>query len=587
MSFDYLNFDLLVDIGKQPFKKYPYTEYTNELRIDDEIYALVGYISEVKDLNNNMVLSLSKLKEFLEGFVEQFGDRLGDKVKELLREWQESGLLNIIINEALQLGIERLEQRTSGFLHLQNYPRLENEINDNGRIKRILADATKEMREVVFTGQLEITEPIVLNKNFVQLKAVKGTKITAIEAMESMLEIVPKTNEITSKVLVSSIELDGNQLARFGVYQHKGYGLYTSLIHYEDVVVHDCSLDGFHLNAPAWLVFLRNCTSEFNGRDGVRSVIQGTEQINHVQFNDCFIQSNKENGITLNGADYLINGCVLERNQNNIAVDSSLDNNNRQYANKITIANSYFEKGKNAQILLKTSSILMGASLNSINISDCLITGDSDPTSTGTSLIKCEGGTNITLKTSNNIYSLIGKVVNPIDGGGLLTKESVINDTPKVINPNYAKIVQSTGNKTIAVTPTSVSNLDYSAVNLVFISSNIYGRVDDRITFILDKDLYNFVPFTMGVYITTDVTSAKINFDVAVFNLETNTTGQSTSVPVEITKSGNYKLNLENFWGTVRLANNEVLVGRFILNADVKGGENIQLGVPYFQFRNN
>lgn len=104
MAFDYLRFDQLSQIGKEAFKKHPYTEYSNELRIDDEVGALVGYISVMRGQHNNMVLSLDKLADYLENFIVEFGEQLGDKTIKILELWLENGILGQVINEALFKG---------------------------------------------------------------------------------------------------------------------------------------------------------------------------------------------------------------------------------------------------------------------------------------------------------------------------------------------------------------------------------------------------------------------------------------------------------------------------------------------------
>lgn len=118
-----VNLQHLVEFGKARFKKYPYTEYGNELRIDDEVYALFGYVTQMKLLTDEMIDNIVAMAEHmndnlnqfnltLDTFLNRFDGKLKDTLTNILTEWQESGKLDVLIDESLQSEMDILEQET-------------------------------------------------------------------------------------------------------------------------------------------------------------------------------------------------------------------------------------------------------------------------------------------------------------------------------------------------------------------------------------------------------------------------------------------------------------------------------------------
>lgn len=179
----------LVEFGKGRFKKYPYTEYGNELRIDDEVYALLGYVTEMKLLTDDMIDTIVAMAEHmndnlnqvdlkLDTFLNNFDGKLKDSLTNILSEWQESGKLDVLIDESLHTEMDILEEETNKKLNdfnaqlaqtmrnIQEFPRLEGETDDTGRFKRLI-EATPEGNTAFVPYQDDwyiISDTIAINK---------------------------------------------------------------------------------------------------------------------------------------------------------------------------------------------------------------------------------------------------------------------------------------------------------------------------------------------------------------------------------------------------------------------------------------
>lgn len=87
-------FQQLVLMGKEMFRKYPFTAYTNELSIDEEIYALFGKINEVTSLTNDMVA-------YLNTFIEEFETNLSVNVQSVFDKLVADGFFENLVNNGV------------------------------------------------------------------------------------------------------------------------------------------------------------------------------------------------------------------------------------------------------------------------------------------------------------------------------------------------------------------------------------------------------------------------------------------------------------------------------------------------------
>lgn len=76
--------------------------------------ALIQWVSQVDDMVDNQNTLNEKVEQFrneLDDFIENFDVRLQEEVTKTLNEWQQSGFLDVVINEALDTKYHELEQR--------------------------------------------------------------------------------------------------------------------------------------------------------------------------------------------------------------------------------------------------------------------------------------------------------------------------------------------------------------------------------------------------------------------------------------------------------------------------------------------
>lgn len=78
--------------------------------------ALISWVSQVDDMvdsQNKLTDTVSNFGTRLDIFLDRFDNRLTDEVKGTLREWQQSGFLDFVINEALKTKYHEMDVRLS------------------------------------------------------------------------------------------------------------------------------------------------------------------------------------------------------------------------------------------------------------------------------------------------------------------------------------------------------------------------------------------------------------------------------------------------------------------------------------------
>lgn len=85
---------------------YQWEEYWTKYPHGYSIFeALSKWVTQVDDMVDN----INEWNTYLEGFVEQFDKDLQNNVISILKEWQESGFLDVVIDHALQTQIDKVE----------------------------------------------------------------------------------------------------------------------------------------------------------------------------------------------------------------------------------------------------------------------------------------------------------------------------------------------------------------------------------------------------------------------------------------------------------------------------------------------
>lgn len=120
--FNHLN---VPDQWNQYFTKYP-QGYTI-------LEALLNWVQQVDDMvdnQNQLNTTVEGYRTELDEFINRFDPRLQEEVTKILSEWQESGFLDIVIDQALQTQIDDVAaQLAQVATNIMNYPKQEGEGN--------------------------------------------------------------------------------------------------------------------------------------------------------------------------------------------------------------------------------------------------------------------------------------------------------------------------------------------------------------------------------------------------------------------------------------------------------------------------
>lgn len=138
-------FEKLHDLYKDAYRKYPMTEFRNELFIDEQVAALFAYVSTIKDLTNDMV-------EYLNDFAEKFDTKLYKTVDDILQEWADTGFFDTLVNKGL---VARFTKEMNERITNQDVKILE-KIDKNGNEQVTLKNLSKEVVDLFTDSDAKI-----------------------------------------------------------------------------------------------------------------------------------------------------------------------------------------------------------------------------------------------------------------------------------------------------------------------------------------------------------------------------------------------------------------------------------------------
>src|SRR5690625_2385220 len=123
-----------------------YTKYPEGYTILESLFSWVQQVNDMVDGQNKLSNRVEDIKGQVDDFIERFSGDLQNTVVSILYDWQESGFLNIVINEALQTHIDTIDSRLS---------ELSKSVRDFG-INSDGSDITTQLQDVLntFTGTL-------------------------------------------------------------------------------------------------------------------------------------------------------------------------------------------------------------------------------------------------------------------------------------------------------------------------------------------------------------------------------------------------------------------------------------------------
>jgi hypothetical protein len=93
--------------------KHYWTKYPEGYTILEALLNWVNQVDSMVDNQNDLNKTVEQFGSRLDEFISRFDDRLQDEVEATLQEWQASGFLEVIINEALQTQMDEVDRRLS------------------------------------------------------------------------------------------------------------------------------------------------------------------------------------------------------------------------------------------------------------------------------------------------------------------------------------------------------------------------------------------------------------------------------------------------------------------------------------------
>lgn len=279
-----------------------------------------------------------------------------EKTEQILREWQESGLLNDIISAALQTEIDDLSLKIKSlFINPDDFPG-----TDVEKLRQAIAKAVADKSSVIFPRLYNITgHTIVIDKPVGRdithligmgggiVKNDAGSIFTAVDP--DMGDIVSSNMRYKSIVGAGTIVWDGNKLIRINSTNDSYVNVDTVMAantrYAQTMKFYGCTITGGNGWSFEWLkcydVVIDSCTIEHR-----QNAIRNSQAINDPDNNTLRIVNNVIEGLTGKaielGASFgvIIQGNYFELNSGGYI---DLSKNNLKYHNGLTIIGNTFQ----------------------------------------------------------------------------------------------------------------------------------------------------------------------------------------------------------------------------------------------------
>ena len=274
-----------------------WTKYPQGYTILESLMEWVSQVDSMVDQLNENTLSIKdfieKITKLVDDFLDRFGPHVRQELIDILREWQQDGTLDVVISEALQTQIDKLENHVNTESINVKYPPIglqgakgDGVEDDTNNIQNIINYAYSKGTPVFFPkGNYKITSPIKYRPYMKIYGAGVNSKIVS-HINNGYALFFDKTNENLGPhgVSISNIFIDGKN--------HTGTGgglSVTSSGH--GMVVEKCWFNNF----------------SGEGQNG----IYGYGDLYYFTIKECNIQ-NDYIGIRFDGTGGGVNNCGIE-----------------------------------------------------------------------------------------------------------------------------------------------------------------------------------------------------------------------------------------------------------------------------------
>lgn len=410
-----------------------------------------------------------------------------------------------------------------------------------------------------------VSEPIVLDKK-VNING-NGAILKATQPMDCVLDLTKQG--ALHPYAITQLKINANKLATDAV--RVGDENHATQVTFRECVVRNAVRHGFHVRPVAYIINFVSCLVDENGEDGLHAVApDSSNQINAINIEKCSFQRNGVSGVHVNGVSLSITEVNSESNKYGITVGGS---NYITYGAFIT--NCHLEQNTIASVYVDTKS---GATVSVVR--SYFLQANYDEAAGATSFIKCSAAsTDITLIVEENTFEG-NSALKYVDGGNKLGRLSriVVDNSGRLENMKLARIETVDGNERFLPIPVSLS----SGAGFVDCNTtvNLVGADKKSIKMVVPYDLVNSLVRLVGVYVTTDGTTATLCCIAKAYDVSGTAPLFQTLYDVTLTKTGLYTFNLLNNWGYRRIPNNTFVELEFQLTA-TGNASSVVLSRPY------
>lgn len=435
--------------------------------------ALINWASQVDDMvdNQNVLnITVEDFRKELDDFVEAFDPNLQEKVVDTLYEWQQSGFLDVVIDQALQTQIDDVSvqlEENEKFVGVRSFG---GGSADHTQMLQNLIDSLEENQTLLFRGNYNITS-LKLKSN-IHLKSVGG-KLIGTSSAYDMIELnnaknvviegfdvevthggitnekgqfvggrgenitIKDNNVVGTGILISGIKninIKGNTLKGNGKITNNGI-LVRNCVNY---VIDDNDVDGFNhdgikvsnldqqettITPFSVIGRITNNRSNNNLDDGIDIYAGGRELIisNNHCYNNKYGLNIKSHGTNTYAENYaeksIVSGNILKKNSGGIVIygdDYIITGNvvSESINHGIIIGSLDSANTITIKNILVSSNIISNSGMNGIVVSQYTV----DISLNGNVITKTLGnGVNI----SSNFISIVGGSIIDCVGTGI------------------------------------------------------------------------------------------------------------------------------------------------------------------------
>lgn len=286
--------------------------------------ALIDWINKV----NDMVTNVNDWNEYLDDFVDRFDDNLADEVIKTLMEWQDSGFLEVIINQALETRMDDLEREIADVeanlntmvANVKDFGALGDGISDDRQAIQDAIDSLPNGGTVFFpvpddfyniasSHDIHTEFGLVIKHNNLKFQGAGGAYhqnyIKTTKELKSVFAFVERKNG----VIFEDLMIDANYMS--------DYCLLTDGVSAPYLSLNRCEFTkhlkgGFKLQT--YVTNITRCVSTLGREHGF--ILEG-ESVNHVStsvtFSSCYANTCEGTGFYLQTPTYVsLNSCAVD-----------------------------------------------------------------------------------------------------------------------------------------------------------------------------------------------------------------------------------------------------------------------------------